>query len=104
MRRVHERLAREAEQPTAYALVQFTRVAALEVRTAAAVDQQRVAGEHAVIHHQREVVVGVAGRMHRVYAHAADRSEEHTSELQSLMRTSYAVFGLKKKIVHNDHN
>src|SRR3546814_8197740 len=28
----------------------------------------------------------------------ADRSEEHTSELQSLMRTSYAVFGLKKKI------
>src|SRR3546814_1222620 len=26
-----------------------------------------------------------------------DRSEEHTSELQSLMRTSYAVFVLKKK-------
>src|SRR3546814_10809705 len=25
------------------------------------------------------------------------RSEEHTSELQSLMRNSYAVFGLKKK-------
>src|SRR3546814_8156124 len=25
------------------------------------------------------------------------RSEEHTSELQSLMRTSYAVFCLKKK-------
>src|SRR3546814_9802984 len=28
---------------------------------------------------------------------AASRSEEHTSELQSLMRTSYAVFCLKKK-------
>src|SRR3546814_4338997 len=28
------------------------------------------------------------------------RSEEHTSELQSLMRISYAVFCLKKKIVH----
>src|SRR3546814_4368484 len=27
-----------------------------------------------------------------------DRSEEHTSELQSLMRISYAVFCLKKKI------
>src|SRR3546814_2239326 len=26
-----------------------------------------------------------------------DRSEEHTSELQSLMRIAYAVFGLKKK-------
>src|SRR3546814_5584538 len=28
---------------------------------------------------------------------ARDRSEEHTSELQSLMRISYAVFCLKKK-------
>src|SRR3546814_7331892 len=28
---------------------------------------------------------------------AEDRSEEHTSELQSLMRISYAVFCLKKK-------
>src|SRR3546814_5568864 len=28
------------------------------------------------------------------------RSEEHTSELQSLMRTSYAVFCLKKKQTH----
>src|SRR3546814_3630584 len=27
----------------------------------------------------------------------SDRSEEHTSELQSLMRISYAVFCLKKK-------
>src|SRR3546814_8237448 len=30
-----------------------------------------------------------------------DRSEEHTSELQSLMRTSYAVFCLKKKTIYN---
>src|SRR3546814_5225768 len=30
-------------------------------------------------------------------AEAVARSEEHTSELQSLMRTSYAVFCLKKK-------
>src|SRR3546814_6242037 len=30
-------------------------------------------------------------------ANAALRSEEHTSELQSLMRSSYAVFCLKKK-------
>src|SRR3546814_5559858 len=29
------------------------------------------------------------------------RSEEHTSELQSLMRISYAVFCLKKKRTHN---
>src|SRR3546814_5225118 len=30
----------------------------------------------------------------------AERSEEHTSELQSLMRISYAVFCLKKKQKH----
>src|SRR3546814_6489522 len=32
-----------------------------------------------------------------VYKHAISRSEENTSELQSLMRISYAVFCLKKK-------
>src|SRR3546814_8849894 len=32
------------------------------------------------------------------------RSEEHTSELQSLMRISYAVFCLKKKITTSTHN
>src|SRR3546814_6073849 len=32
-----------------------------------------------------------------------DRSEEHTSELQSLMRISYAVFCLKKKKTHTKH-
>src|SRR3546814_7039629 len=32
-----------------------------------------------------------------VKARTANRSEEHTSELQSLMRISYAVFCLKKK-------
>src|SRR3546814_9473264 len=31
------------------------------------------------------------------YPHRAERSEEHTSELQSLMRISYAVFCLKTK-------
>src|SRR3546814_8979586 len=32
-----------------------------------------------------------------------DRSEEHTSELQSLMRISYAVFCLKKKKQYNEY-
>src|SRR3546814_8624392 len=35
---------------------------------------------------------------------ALDRSEEHTSELQSLMRISYAVFCLKKKHINNKKN
>src|SRR3546814_8463767 len=44
-------------------------------------------------------VAGEAARMRDVQALAAQlsRSEEHTSELQSLMRISYAVFCLKKK-------
>src|SRR3546814_5178951 len=33
----------------------------------------------------------------RTCSSRSDRSEEHTSELQSLMRISYAVFCLKKK-------
>src|SRR3546814_8686554 len=37
------------------------------------------------------------GRVDAVTAQRRQRSEEHTSELQSLMRISYAVFCLKKK-------
>src|SRR3546814_8725264 len=43
---------------------------------------------------QRDVGGGVGGES------GAERSEEHTSELQSLMRISYAVFCLKKKKNH----
>src|SRR3546814_7069142 len=41
----------------------------------------------------------VGGAVHRQYVDGRqqERSEEHTSELQSLMRISYAVFCLKKK-------
>src|SRR3546814_7004340 len=41
-------------------------------------------------------VVGLTGNPGQSN-YAAARSEEHTSELQSLMRISYAVFCLKKK-------
>src|SRR3546814_7031425 len=37
----------------------------------------------------------------RNHASRSARSEEHTSELQSLMRISYAVFCLKKKRIHS---
>src|SRR3546814_10653364 len=40
------------------------------------------------------------GSAHR----GGERSEEHTSELQSLMRSSYAVFCLKKKNQHQIYN
>src|SRR3546814_10359938 len=42
-----------------------------------------------------------ASERDRHAARAAHRSEEHTSELQSLMRISYAVFCLKKKKIQN---
>src|SRR3546814_3762361 len=44
------------------------------------------------------LVVQLAYRLRGDIRPAAPRSEEHTSELQSLMRISYAVFCLKKKI------
>src|SRR3546814_5064784 len=50
---------------------------------------ERAFGRLGVLHSARPAVVEAALRV--------DRSEEHTSELQSLMRISYAVFCLKKK-------
>src|SRR3546814_4972816 len=41
--------------------------------------------------------VRMASRMVHTFSALRFRSEEHTSELQSLMRISYAVFCLKKK-------
>src|SRR3546814_9162279 len=51
-------------------------------------------------------IVGASGRgideINGVHCEEADdRSEEHTSELKSLMRISYAVFCLKKKTYTN---
>src|SRR3546814_9900647 len=70
-------------------------------------DRARGAGAEEGIEHDRarlgrgeqdaiEQRLGFLGgmRLHAVHLH---RSEEHTSELQSLMRNSYAVFCLKKK-------
>src|SRR3546814_2271542 len=46
----------------------------------------------------RDVRINRAVHPFGVSRSSAPRSEEHTSELQSLMRISYAVFCLKKKI------
>src|SRR3546814_1759178 len=47
-----------------------------------------------------DVAIDAAWFAHRI----GERSEEHTSELQSLMRISYAVFCLKKKKQKQDNN
>src|SRR3546814_8030965 len=49
---------------------------------------------------ERGLVVGRVGVRRRRTGRTL-RSEEHTSELQSLMRISYAVFCLKKKRLQN---
>src|SRR3546814_1542506 len=48
--------------------------------------------------------LGVAHDLKRNWQAAEARSEEHTSELQSLMRISYAVFCLKKKQTKRQEN
>src|SRR3546814_5858796 len=71
-----------------------------------AADQARYAdtvGAHLDRH-----LLAVAGRHHGAHGllilgSEKERSEEHTSELQSLMRNSYAVFCLKKKNKHTIH-
>src|SRR3546814_7745037 len=45
-------------------------------------------------------IAAVAFALLLVITLVRDRSEEHTSELQSLMRISYAVFCLKKKKIY----
>src|SRR3546814_7230590 len=50
------------------------------------------------VFHQRCIpLAGAIPFQHHELDDVPGRSEEHTSELQSLMRTSYAVFCLKKK-------
>src|SRR3546814_2952181 len=61
----------------------------------------------AVEHHRRDgfggkTVSSALALQRAQVAGAAMRSEEHTSELQSLMRISYAVFCLKKKKKRSD--
>src|SRR3546814_7877010 len=84
--------ARELEQLPA-------RIEALEMRiaelTAAMNDPAFYQRDSAAINAHNAVVAEAQAELDAAYARW--RSEEHTSELQSLMRNSYAVFCLKKK-------
>src|SRR3546814_1225192 len=53
---------------------------------------------------RHHLVKSDSGSTRRRFSAVLLRSEEHTSELQSLMRISYAVFCLKKKKPTNPHN
>src|SRR3546814_2767913 len=67
-----------------------------DVLAAFGIDDAKIA---AVAHHRAQIVERDIAAAFSV-VEAPGRSEEHTSELQSLMRISYAVFCLKKKKIH----
>src|SRR3546814_1273229 len=76
----------------------------VKARPALASGSEDVAAQVLVLHQLAQVLVDVgavdgdgAALVGRLEAQRVERSEEHTSELQSLMRISYAVFCLKKK-------
>src|SRR3546814_14094171 len=62
----------------------------------------RLPAERTLFLHYDEIAGDPVSALAKVLHHLGDgnRSEEHTSELQSLMRISYAVFCLKTKTNH----
>src|SRR3546814_5777400 len=71
----------------------FRSVPCLQLRPAAWLVELFDANAHDLVRH---IIEGFQ-RSDSIVDTLLDRSEEHTSELQSLMRISYAVFCLKKK-------
>src|SRR3546814_1989592 len=62
----------------------------------------RIAPVDVADRHPVDIRMGAVDPPRELVERIADRSEEHTSELQSLMRISYAVFCLKKKTKKKD--
>src|SRR3546814_8633924 len=93
---MHHRIAQLRIVRTEDALVDLDRLPVAPLRLGEVLHAVVVAADR----HDPLIVIEVA-RAEKAAGHgrlqALDRSEEHTSELQSLMRISYAVFCLKKK-------
>src|SRR3546814_2984877 len=70
---------------------------------AAAEDQHRPFGALERVEHRLRQLRDQRGIVAEPFDLVGQRSEEHTSELQSLMRISYAVFCLKKKKILNSN-
>src|SRR3546814_9895541 len=73
-------------------------------RTQTARKSKRARAIHAKVANRRKDYLHKASA--KIASQYGTRSEEHTSELQSLMRISYAVFGLKNKakLVYDEYN
>src|SRR3546814_3363529 len=89
--------ARFAEQGSAQAPARDRRLYARDQMGAAILPRPREAGLGQIPVRQRQPLRFHAPRPVARRQDEGMRSEEHTSELQSLMRSSYAVFCLKKK-------
>src|SRR3546814_5157156 len=94
---------RSTRTDTLFPYTTLFRSTLLDVRSAGVVEaDHRRADFHRHVHDLADLL-GMAFRQRsaedgKILAeHEHQRSEEHTSELQSLMRISYAVFCLKKK-------
>src|SRR3546814_3284954 len=61
--------------------------------------ERQMAHQKALVTEKLEAVGMMTSSVAHDFSNLLARSEEHTSELQSLMRISYAVFCLKKKII-----
>src|SRR3546814_4883594 len=77
------------EDPQVQAIIQRVKSGEIDEATKAALDKLKADAEKKRAAKKAE--------KEKAEAEAAERSEEHTSELQSLMRLSYAVSCLKKK-------
>src|SRR3546814_3773033 len=91
MRRVHPGCARTTSEPAHHECAGFHHVRH--------VDAQSAAGKYGECR-----CVSAYPAKPRPSKAASHRSEEHTSELQSLMRISYAVFCLKQKNTEQNQN
>src|SRR3546814_3089039 len=67
-------------------------------------DSQRINQYRSFAQATQPPSIGAMDLRTRRLFHMLARSEEHTSELQSLMRISYAVFCLQKKHIHTHYS
>src|SRR3546814_6925240 len=75
--------------PTEWKMARYIQTASAVVKAG-----RKRTEDHTLTYEKRPCICSLC---EAIRAHDASRSEEHTSELQSLMRISYAVFCLNKK-------
>src|SRR3546814_4633473 len=99
--RESERIQREQESRRLQQLQQDRQSAAPPARIENPTPETQLSGSDTVCRDVGSITIEDADKLSPGTRRRLVRSEEHTSELQSLMRISYAVFCLKKKKKQN---